>query len=92
MLDKETRDSLLKLKGIRLVTQKKLKKSNYKRKIVRHSKQMKDVLKNRYKIEHSNCLIRRSFKYLDNIYERKKDTLVGFIELAFFITTLMKSN
>lgn len=99
ILDKSTKDTLLKINGIRLITPKKVykkkeyKTKNYKKNItrIRHSKQMKLALKHRITIEHTNNLIHRSFKRLDKVYDKSYKTLLGFIYLAFATITLWKS-
>ncbi len=98
ILDDETKNSLKKSMGFRLINPKKVyrerkyKTKNYNRKIkrIRHSKQMKCTLKNRIYVEHSNNMIHRSFKALDKIYDRKIESLKGFIDLAFSVMTIMK--
>lgn len=99
ILNKSVRNALLKSNGIRLVTPKKeykkkeYKTKNYNRKIsrIRHSKQMKLVLKHRITIEHTNNLIHRSFKRLDKVYDKSYTTLLGFIYIAFATIALWKS-
>ena len=100
ILDKQTREQLLKTKGIRLICPKKkyIKKKVYKTKNykyikerIRHSKQMKNTLTNRIYVEHTNNAIHRSFKRLDKIFDRKIESFEGFIDLAFSIITLMKT-
>lgn len=87
----DKKNKLLKDNNLRLITPKKnykkkkeYKTPNYKHKItrVRHSKQMKDVLNNRIIVEHSNSILHRSFKRLNKIYDRKIESLNGFIKLA----------
>jgi hypothetical protein len=95
------RKNLIKNKKIKLVTPKKHynKKKIYKTKkyvckikTIRHSKQMKDNLKNRIKIEHFNSLFHRSFKRLDKILDKSLNTFRSFIDLAFAIVIKRKLN
>ena len=63
---------------------KKSNNKNYKskRRIIRHSKQMKDWLKKRVKVEHINSILHRSFKRLDRIFDKTITAFDGFIKLA----------
>lgn len=90
ILNKNDATNLVKTKNIMIVTPKKqykLKKKNkyYKKKIVRHSKQMKETLKNRIEVEHFNSILHRSYKRLDKIYDKSLNTFKGFIDLALSI-------
>ena len=50
---------------------KKLKTKWYKRPKVRHTQEMKDMLKQRVKIEYVNNRIHRSFKRVHHLYEKQ---------------------
>ena len=75
-------------KGIQLIVpkknykKKKLKTKWYKRSIVRHSKVIKGILKERIKIEHVNNRIHRSFKRLHILYDKQITKFKAFIEMA----------
>jgi hypothetical protein len=90
-MNKENKVKLLKNNKLKLVVpkkkykrKKKYKTKNYQPKIkkIRHSKQMKDALKLRIKIEHINSVIHRSFKRLNIIYDKSINVFNSFIELA----------
>ena len=93
IVDKNTQYALLQSKGFRLVTPKKkykkkiYKTPNYKpkRQCIRHSKQMKNILKKRIYIEHFNSVYHRSYKRLNKLYDRSLATINGFIDLAFTV-------
>lgn len=87
----DEKKKILKLNNLILVAHKKryrrkkiYKTKNYKRKIkkVRHSQQMKQSLKNRIVVEHSNNLLHRSFKRLMIVYDKSLKTFNRFVELA----------
>lgn len=63
---------------------------NYKSKKrrIRHSKQMKDILTKRIIIEHTNSILHRSFKRLDKIYDKSFSTFEPFIQLAIICIIL----
>ena len=82
---------LLKNNKLQLVVPKRKynRKKNYKTKNykctvkkVRHSKQMKEVLQTRIRVEHANSILHRSFKRLNVIYDKTMNTFNRFIELA----------
>lgn len=90
-MNQENRQILLKDNKLRLVVPKRKyrprKKKNKtknkrKKKKVRHSKQMKEALKLRIRVEHTNSILHRSFKRLNTVYDRSMNTFNGFIELA----------
>jgi hypothetical protein len=97
-LNKDDAQNILKSKNIVIVTPKKtyknLRKKNkyYKRKIVRHSKQMKESLKERIYIEHFNSILHRSYKRLDKIYDKTLKTFSSFINIALSVIILRKLN
>lgn len=96
ILNKKDSEMILKYKNIIFVTpKKKYKKSNkknkyYKRKIVRHSKQMKEILKDRIYVEHFNSTLHRSYKRLDKIFDKSLNTFKTFIDIALSIIILQK--
>lgn len=94
IVDKQTVEALIRTKGFKLVTPKKeykkkkiYKTKNYKPKVkkVRHSRQMKSVLKNRIYIEHFNSVYHRSYKRLAKIYDRKIENYKAFMDIAFSV-------
>jgi len=96
ILNKNDTIDLIDSKNIRIVTPKKNYKKNkknkyYKKKIVRHSKQMKETLKDRIYIEHFNSTIHRSFKRLDKIFDKSLETFRGFMDLALCVI-IMKNK
>lgn len=100
ILDVNTKEALLKLKGFRLLTPKKnykrkkvYKTKNYKPKIkrIRHSKQMKKELNGRIKIEHFNSTYHRSYKRLSKIYDRKLSNYNAFLNIAFSVIIIRKT-
>ncbi len=80
--------NLIKTKNILMVNPKKQYKKKmgknkyYKKKLIRHSKQMKSVLQSRIEVEHFNSVIHRSFKRLDKIYDKSLTTFRAFMDLA----------
>jgi hypothetical protein len=66
--------------------------AKYKRKIIRHSRQMKEGLKRRVKIEHLNSDIHRSYKRIDKINEKKLETFDAFVKLAMTIILINKTH
>lgn len=100
IIDEKTKEALLKTKGFKLVTPKKeykkkktYKTKNYKSKVkkIRHSKQMKSVLKNRIYIEHFNSIYHRSYKRLSKVYDRKIENYMAFMHIAFSIIIFSKT-
>lgn len=96
-MNEQNKQTLLKDNKFQLVFPKKkynrkrkYKTKNYKCKIkrIRHSKQMKDALKKRIKVEHTNSILHRSFKRLSAVYDRSMKTFNGFIELALICIIL----
>jgi hypothetical protein len=96
-MNKDKKDDLLKNHKLRLIvpkgtknrrkrkpTQKPKQKPKRKRakKRIRYSKQMKDALKKRIRIEHVNNILHRSFKRLHTIYDKSLKTFNRFVELA----------
>jgi hypothetical protein len=82
-----------------VVPKKRYKKRTYKtknyipkRKRVRHSKQMKEGLKRRVKIEHINSVLHRSYKRLDKLFDKKLTSFCSFINLAISMILLNKQN
>jgi hypothetical protein len=77
------KDHLLKNNKLKLlVPKKKYTKKNTKRKQIHHSTYMKQLLKNRIIIEHTNSIIHRSYKRIHQIYEKTKISYDAFIKLA----------
>lgn len=99
-LNKKDREAILKSKNIRIITpKKKLKKAKkknkyYKKQIIRQSKQMKEVLNDRIKVEHFNSIIHRSYKRLDKIYDKSLKTFRAFMDIALSVILIrfLKSN
>jgi len=70
----------------------KAKNIKYKRKKIRHSRQMKEGLKRRVRIEHLNSDLHRSYKRIDRIYEKKLETFDAFIKLAMTVILINKNS
>ena len=66
------------------------KKRSNKRKIIRHSQQMKNGLKRRVRIEHLNSDLHRQYKRIDKIFEKKIATFDAFIKLAMSVMLINK--
>lgn len=92
-MNKEDRANIKKSKNIILVTPKKIykkkiyKTKNYKRnvKIVRHTKEMKEILNKRIYVEHFNSTIHRSYKRLDKINDKSLKIFESFMNLALAV-------
>jgi hypothetical protein len=86
--------TIVKSKNIMIVTPKKIYKKTtkknkyYKKKRVRHSKQMKETLKQRIQIEHFNSVLHRSYKRLDKIFDKSLSSFCVFIDVALSIIIL----
>ena len=90
ILNKTDNENILKTKNIMMVTPKKRyknKKKNkyYKKKIVRHSRKMEEVLSKRIYIEHFNSKIHRSYKRLDKIFDKSISIFKSFVDIALSI-------
>jgi hypothetical protein len=99
-MNRKNMGTLLKNNKLRLVVPKKrysrkreYRTKNYKCKIkkIRHSKQMKEVLKLRIRIEHINSILHRSFRRLNTVYDRTMKTFNSFIELAIICMIIHSS-
>lgn len=98
-MTEDNKKILLNVNKLRLVYPKKryrkkvYKTKNYKKKVkrLRHSKQMKNALSNRIKVEHTNSILRRSFKRLSTVYDKSMKTFNGFVEIAI-ICILINEN
>ncbi len=66
------------------------KTKNYKppHKRIRHSKQMKNCLKKRYKVEHVNSILHRSYKRIDCVAEKYIGTFCAFVQIAMSMIIL----
>ena len=89
-MNKTDNENILKTKNIMMVTPKKRyknKKKNkyYKKKIVRHSRKMEEVLSKRIYIEHFNSKIHRSYKRLDKIFDKSISIFKSFVDIALSI-------
>lgn len=98
-MNQTNKEKLLKENRLRLLVPKKrynrkrdYKTRNYKCKVkrVRYSKQMKETLKTRIKVEHTNSILHRSFKRLGVVYDRSMKTFNRFIELAIICIIISK--
>jgi hypothetical protein len=82
---------IVKSKNIMMVTPKKnykkstVKSKYYKKKKVRHSKQMKETLKERIQVEHFNSILHISYKRLNKIYDKSLLSFRAFIDVALSI-------
>ncbi len=86
------KDHLLKNNKLKLlVPKKKYTNKNTKRKQIHHSTHMKQLLKNRIIIEHTNSIIHRSFKRIHQIYEKPKISYDAFIKLAIICMIIRKN-
>ena len=94
-MNKMKKDYLLKNNKLKLLVPKKKykknKKKNTKRIQIHHSEYMKQILKNRIVIEHTNSIIHRSFKKVHQIYEKTKNCYDAFIKLAIVCMIIRKS-
>jgi hypothetical protein len=79
------------LKNNKLLVPKKKYNKNTKSTQVHHSIHMKQLLKNRIVIEHTNSIIHRSFKRIHQIYEKTKNSDDAFIKLALICMIIRKS-
>lgn len=90
-MNKLKKDYLLKNNKLKLLVPKKKYKKNTKSTQVHHSAHMKQLLKNRIVIEHTNSIIHRSFKRIHQIYEKTKNSYDAFIKLALICMIIRKS-
>jgi len=90
-MNKLKKDYLLKNNKLKLLVPKKKYKKNTKSTQVHHSAHMKQLLKNRIVIEHTNSIIHRSFKRIHQIYEKTKNSYDAFIKLALRCMIIRKS-
>ena len=90
-MNKLKKDYLLKNNKLKLLVPKKKYKKNTKSTQVHHSAHMKQLLKNRIVIEHTNSIIHRSFKKIHQIYEKTKNSYDAFIKLALICMIIRKS-
>jgi len=58
------------------------KNNKSKRKMVKHSKHESERLNRRIYVEHTNSILHRSFKRFSQIYDRKKSSYDGFVQIA----------
>jgi hypothetical protein len=91
-MNKLKKDYLLKNNKLKLLVPKKKYKKNTKSTQVHHSAHMKQLLKNRIVIEHTNSIIHRSFKRIHQIYEKTKNSYDAFIKLALICMIIRKSG
>ena len=94
------KSTLLKMNKLKLITPKrnykkkkqyKTKNYNYKPKTIRHSKAMKNALKYRICVEHTNSVLHRSFKRFNKVYDKSMQTYNAFVELAIICMIIHKS-
>jgi hypothetical protein len=70
----------------------KTKKYKPKKKRIRHSKKMKESLKDRVTVEHCNSILHRSFKRLQIVYDKSMMTFNAFTELAIICIIFHQKN
>jgi len=93
ILDENDDKTLFAINKLKMINPKKkykkrkYKTKNYKSKIkrIRHSKYDKEIIKNRIHIEHTNSIIHRSYKKIDQLYDRNINTLNAYMKLTITI-------
>jgi hypothetical protein len=88
------KDDLLKNNKLKLLVPKKkykTKNNSTKTTHIYHSIYMKQILKNRIIIEHTNSIIHRSFKRVHQINEKTKINYDAFVKLAIICMIIRKS-